>query len=185
MFTIRITYRQAKREDPMVTKANEKLLQETYQENLKKINPFFRLTKKSLITAGCVIAVILILLVVFIFVFIPFGSTDSLQNLDNMVHLWAYIIVAAIPVLAVVVWFLICRYLDGKAFREASEFALKHAQWEEERLKESHRDLQFEHIEQPAAVPVKSGKGRTCPECGAPMMPMESRCTVCGARYHD
>jgi len=170
----------------MITKENEELLQTTYRQNLEKIPSFLRISKKSLIIAGSVIGLIIIGLLTVIFVVIPFGTSDLIQNLQNLINVWAFIFVAAIPVLIVVIWFLICRYLDRKAFREASEFALKHAQWEEEKLKESHRDLQYEHIEQPAPVPSgRSSNGRSCPKCGAPMMPMESRCTFCGAKLGE
>lgn len=160
----------------MKSKENDELMAMIYQQNVSKIPPFMRITKKSKMIAGILLAVIFISLVTVILIKIPFGSKDSLTNLESAVNLTAYIFVAGIPVILVISWYFISRYLDHCAFIKASEFAAKHSQWEEEKIKESQRELQFQKMET-VRMPAD---GKCCPKCGAPMLDIETRCTSCG-----
>ena len=165
----------------MKSKENDELMGMIYQQNVSKIPPFMRITKKSKIIAGVILAIIFITLVTVILIKIPFGTKDALSSLENGVNLIAYVLVAGIPVILVIAWYFLARYMDHCAFVKASEFANKHAQWEEDRIKESQRDLQFQKMD---TVRVSDG-GKTCPECGAPMLDIETRCTSCGAWVNE
>lgn len=167
----------------MPSKKNDELLNATFQQNLSRIPSFFRLSKLSIGIAAVLLAIIIITVIVLI-VILPGFNRDGLQALENIAHSIAYISIGAIIALVIIVWFLISLFLEKKAYREASEFAAQHEQWEENKIKEAYIETKTQAPVHEEFKPLTvDPNARICKKCGFPIMDMESRCANCGERY--
>ena len=109
-----------------------------------------------------------------------------LNGIENMANALIFIIIGAMICIIVVAWFLFSLNLERKAFKDASDYAVQHERWEEDRIREAYLQTKSQHTRdefQPAPAVQADPNARICKKCGFPIMDMESRCANCGERY--
>ncbi|MBR6960938.1 MAG: hypothetical protein IKH76_10720 [Clostridiales bacterium] len=169
----------------MLSKTNNDLLDSTYQDNLKKIPSIFRLTKLSIGIGAFIILAVVIAITIRISVMKRY-DVGIFNGIENMATAMIYVTFGAMICIIVVAWFLFSLHLERKAFKDASDYAVQHERWEEERIREAYLQTKTQHTRdefQPAPAVQADPNARICKKCGFPIMDMESRCANCGERY--
>ena len=162
----------------MRSKANDEYLEQTFQDNLKRIPPFLRINK---VTIGVGIALVVVIIVVLAIVLITrtsMNSDDSLTIVEGAVNGTGYILIAGICIGIVLLWFVACYALEKSAYRKASEAALRMAQLEEEHIRRDYEPLLNTYI----APKEEKTRPDFCPECGEILLEDDSVCPKCGAK---
>ena len=162
----------------MRSKANDEYLEQTFQDNLKRIPPFLRISKVTIGVGIALVVVILIGLAVVLVTRTSMDSYDSLTLLEGAVNGTGYILVAGILVGIVLLWFVACYALEKSAYRKASMAAAKMAELEEEHNRREYEPLLNTYI----APKEEKKRPDFCPECGEILLEDDTVCPKCGAK---
>jgi len=168
----------------MLSKTNNELLNTTFQENLGKIPKFFRLTKVSVGIGAFIILAVVVTITILISSMNRYG-VGIFAGMENMAWGIIYVVFGALICILVISWFLFSLHLEKKAFKDASDFAVQHERWEEQRIQDAYLEVKKEKRNEftPSPAAAADPNARICKKCGFPIMDMESRCANCGERY--
>ncbi len=160
---------------------NDELLESAFQDELKKIPPFLRLTKKSLIIAGILVGIGLIIMAVLLIIKINPEPGGMLGGFENMITFTQIVTLSLICISPVGLWFALCYYLEKKAFRKASEFLQLVSHLEEEKIKANVGDYQYKKHEPETKPEDDFPEPKVCRVCGNLQFDKGSKCSECGA----
>lgn len=163
----------------MISKANEEYLEQTFQDNLKRIPPFLRLSKVSIGIGIGLVVVTVIALSIILNINYSMYTGRSMALLAGAINGTVIFCIGCFIIGIVLVWFACCYALEKSAYRKASMAAAKLSELEEEHNRRNYEPLLKTYYREPKE---ETKRPDFCPECGEVLFEEDSVCPKCGAK---